>query len=74
MVKSNNHRGGDHSICNQHSLWRLANIFNAVLLDLTAGITDSFEHRGAYSRGACGFPFAEARELPTPHCVFCAYA
>ncbi len=29
----------------------MACIFNTVLLDLTAAMTDSFEGRGAYSRG-----------------------
>ncbi len=36
------------AVCNQYST---ACIFNTVLLDLTARITDSFEGRGAYSRG-----------------------
>ncbi len=38
----------NYRICNQCSL---ACIFNTALLDLTAGMTDSFEGRGAYSRG-----------------------
>ncbi len=46
-------RGRNSRICNRYSM---ACIFNAVLLDLSAGITDSFEGRlirggGGYSRG-----------------------
>ncbi len=46
MVKSNDE--GGNRICNEYSV---ACIFNTVLIDLTAGITDSFEGRGGYSRG-----------------------
>ncbi len=46
MVRRNNDWGGEVEvivICNQYSM---ACIFNTVLLDLSAGINDSFEGRG----------------------------
>ncbi len=48
MVKSNDYGGRNHRICNQYSM---ACISDLVSLDPTAGMTDSFEGRGAYSRG-----------------------
>ncbi len=48
----------------------MACIFNAISLDLTAGMTDSFEGRGAYPRGGGligGFTVDRYGILPYPH-------